>query len=76
MSLMRPADVGACGLASLGRKLDAVPGVRHKMMAFIMSRMMYQGMAGDQTPHRCTNHRLQACSYKNPGRMLHATRLF
>ncbi|WP_090141746.1 SDR family oxidoreductase [Limnohabitans sp. DM1] len=46
MSIMRPEEVAACGLAALGRKLDAVPGPRNKMMAFMMSRLMSRGLAG------------------------------
>lgn len=46
MSIMRPEDVAACGLAALGRKLDAVPGPRNRMMAFMMSRLMSRGLAG------------------------------
>ncbi|PVE43573.1 SDR family NAD(P)-dependent oxidoreductase [Limnohabitans planktonicus] len=46
MSIMRPEDVAACGLAALGRKLDAVPGPRNKMMAFMMSRLMSRSLAG------------------------------
>lgn len=46
MSVMRPDDVAACGLAALGRRLDAVPGARNKLMAFMMSRLMSRSMAG------------------------------
>jgi short-subunit dehydrogenase len=46
MIIMRPEDVAACGLAALGRKLDAVPGPRNKMMVFMMSRLMSRGLAG------------------------------
>lgn len=46
MSIMSPQDVARCGLNALGRKLDAVPGVRNKIMAFMMSRLMSRGMAG------------------------------
>lgn len=46
MSIMRPDDVAACGLAALGRRLDAVPGPRNKVMAFMMSRLMSRGLAG------------------------------
>jgi short-subunit dehydrogenase len=46
MSVMSPQAVAACGLDALGRKLDAVPGLRNKIMAFMMSRLMSRGMAG------------------------------
>ncbi len=46
MSIMSPQDVARCGLNALGRKLDAVPGVRNKIMAFMMSRLMSRSMAG------------------------------
>lgn len=46
MAVMRTDEVAACGLAALGRKLDAVPGPRNKMMAFMMSRLMSRGWAG------------------------------
>lgn len=46
MSIMRPDDVAAYGLAALGHKLDAVPGVRNKVMAFMMNRLMSRGLAG------------------------------
>ncbi|OYU32138.1 MAG: short-chain dehydrogenase [Comamonadaceae bacterium PBBC2] len=46
MSIMSPQDVARCGLNALGRQLDAVPGARNKMMAFMMSRLMSRGMAG------------------------------
>jgi hypothetical protein len=38
--------VAACGLGALGRQLDAVPGARNKLMAFMMSRLMSRGLAG------------------------------
>jgi short-subunit dehydrogenase len=46
MSIMSPQDVAACGLGALGRQLDAVPGARNKLMAFMMSRLMSRGLAG------------------------------
>ncbi len=46
MSIMSPQDVARCGLNALGRKLDAIPGVRNKIMAFMMSRLMSRSMAG------------------------------
>ena len=46
MSIMSPHDVARCGLNALGRRLDAIPGVRNRMMAFMMSRLMARGLAG------------------------------
>lgn len=46
MSIMSPQAVAACGLDALGCKLDAVPGLRNKVMAFMMSRLMPRSMAG------------------------------
>ena len=46
MSVMSPQAVAICGLDALGRQLDAVPGPRNKIMAFMMSRLMSRGMAG------------------------------
>lgn len=46
MSVMQPADVAACGLHALGRRLDAVPGPRNKLMAFMMARLLPRSLAG------------------------------
>jgi short-subunit dehydrogenase len=46
MTVMNPHDVAACGLDALGHRLDAIPGGKNRMMAFMMSRLMSRAMAG------------------------------
>lgn len=46
MTVMRPQVVAACGLNALGRRLDAIPGGKNRMMAFMMSRLMSRATAG------------------------------
>lgn len=46
MKVMEPSPVAEFGLAALGRKADAVPGFRNRMMAFMMSRMMPRRWVG------------------------------
>lgn len=46
MAMMQPAEVAACGLAALGKRAHAIPGVRNKLMAFMMTRLMPRQWAG------------------------------
>lgn len=46
MTVMDPKDVAACALDALGRRLDAIPGGKNRMMAFMMSRLMSRATAG------------------------------
>lgn len=46
MAIMRPDDVAATGLAALGRTQVAVPGVRNKLMAMMMTRLMPRAWVG------------------------------
>jgi short-subunit dehydrogenase len=46
MTVMAPKDVAACGLDALGHRLDAIPGGKNRMMAFMMSRLMSRATAG------------------------------
>ncbi len=46
MTVMRPQEVAACGLDALGRRLDAIPGGKNRMMTFMMSRLMSRATAG------------------------------
>lgn len=46
MAVMTPAAVAAHGLATLGRAPDAIPGVRNRMMVFMMTRLMPRGWVG------------------------------
>lgn len=46
MAIMRPDDVAATGLAALGHRPNAVPGVRNRMMAFMMTRLMPRAWVG------------------------------
>ncbi len=46
MAVMQPAPVAAAGLAALGRRAHAIPGLRNRMMAFFMTRVMSRGLVG------------------------------
>ena len=46
MKVMNPSTVAELGLAALGRRADAVPGFRNRMMAFMMSRLMPRRWVG------------------------------
>jgi short-subunit dehydrogenase len=46
MTVMKPDDVAACGLDALGQRLDAIPGVKNRVMVFMMSRLMSRALAG------------------------------
>jgi short-subunit dehydrogenase len=46
MTVMAPKDVATCALDALGRRLDAIPGGKNRMMVFIMSRLMSRATAG------------------------------
>lgn len=46
MAVMRPEDVARAGLSALGRRPNAVPGVRNKMMAMMMTRLMPRSWTG------------------------------
>ena len=46
MTVMPPHEVAACGLDALGDRLDAIPGGKNRMMAFMMSRLLSRAMAG------------------------------
>jgi short-subunit dehydrogenase len=43
MAIMQPREVAASGLAALGRQADAIPGLRNRVMAFMMTRVMSRG---------------------------------
>ena len=40
MTMMSPTDVAAAGLAALGRRANAIPGARNKVMAVSMTHLM------------------------------------
>jgi short-subunit dehydrogenase len=40
MTVMKPADVAAAGLATLGRRAGVVPGLRNALLAFLVSRVL------------------------------------
>ena len=46
MKVMDPTDVAAVGLAALGRRQNAIPGARNKMMALMMTRLMPRRVVG------------------------------
>lgn len=46
MAVMKPEAVAATALAALGRRADAVPGLRNRMMVFMMTRMTPRPIAG------------------------------
>ena len=46
MKVMDPNDVAAVGLAALGRRQNAIPGARNKMMAVMMTRLMPRRVVG------------------------------
>jgi len=46
MAVMSPHDVARAGLSALGRRPNAVPGVRNKMMTMTMTRMMPRSWTG------------------------------
>jgi hypothetical protein len=46
MAVMQPAPVAAAGLAALGHRAHAIPGVRNRLMAFMMTRLMSKGVVG------------------------------
>jgi len=46
MAVMSPHDVARAGLSALGRRPNAVPGVRNKMMIMTMTRMMPRSWTG------------------------------
>lgn len=46
MSIMKPEDVARTALAALGKRADAVPGFRNRMMVFMMTRMTPRAIGG------------------------------
>lgn len=46
MAVMSPQDVARAGLAALGRRPNAVPGVRNKIMIAMMTRLMPRSWTG------------------------------
>lgn len=46
MAVMQPADVARTGLDALGRRAHAVPGLRNRLMLFMMTRLMPAALAG------------------------------
>ena len=46
MAVMQPDRVAALGLAGLGKRADVVPGIRNRMMLFMITRVMPQALAG------------------------------
>ncbi len=46
MAVMSPEDVARAGLSALGRRPNAVPGVRNKMMAMMITRLMPRSWTG------------------------------
>ncbi len=46
MAVMTPEDVARAGLAALGRRPNAVPGVRNKMMAMMVTRLLPRSWTG------------------------------
>jgi uncharacterized protein len=46
MAVMSPDDVARAGLSALGRRPNAVPGVRNKFMMTMMTRLMPRAWAG------------------------------
>ncbi|MEQ9076560.1 MAG: SDR family NAD(P)-dependent oxidoreductase [Sandaracinaceae bacterium] len=46
MVVMTPDVVARTGLAALGRRANAVPGLRNRMMAFMMTRLVPRGWVG------------------------------
>ena len=46
MAVMSPHDVARAGLSALGRRPNAVPGVRNKMMIMMMTRLMPRSWTG------------------------------
>jgi uncharacterized protein len=46
MAVMSPEDVARAGLSALGRRPNAVPGVRNKFMMMMMTRLMPRSWTG------------------------------
>ena len=46
MAIMKPEDVARTALAALGKRADAVPGFRNRMMVFMMTRMTPRAVGG------------------------------
>jgi len=46
MAVMRPEDVARAGLSALGRRPNAVPGARNRMMILMMTRLMPRSWTG------------------------------
>lgn len=46
MSILQPREVAAKGLATLGHGATAIPGLRNRLMAFQMTRVMSRGTVG------------------------------
>jgi len=46
MARMQPEQVAAAGLAALGRRPDAVPGLRNQLMVLMMTRLMPRSWLG------------------------------
>jgi hypothetical protein len=46
MAVMQPGPVAESGLAALGHRAHAIPGLRNKLMVFFMTRVMSRGLVG------------------------------
>jgi short-subunit dehydrogenase len=46
MAIMQPEAVAATGLAALGHRAHAVPGLRNQVMVFFMTRVLSRGAVG------------------------------
>lgn len=46
MQIMKPEDVAMAGILALGKRVNAVPGFRNKMMVFMMTRLMPRRFVG------------------------------
>lgn len=46
MAIMQPAPVAAAGLSALGRRVHAIPGLRNRVMTFVMTRVMPRRVVG------------------------------
>jgi hypothetical protein len=47
MSKMSPHEVAMSGLSALGRRMDAIPGGKNRLMAWMMSRLMSRARAAN-----------------------------